>query len=156
LRSEVGYNHASLTNEHYYSVYPLIRGEIMRTYLLLLLPFLLIPAVSYADFDPMADSLYENKGMTLTVDLSLFDYTPKSLKKAAYLAFLKRNWDIQSASANHFVGKIDSGMTHVVVEMVIDDHILIIRTLKGSDMPRESWLTNLKKDFLVFLVENSD
>jgi len=127
----------------------------MRYGVLGFLLMVLIPCVAIAEFDPMADD-NENKELKVTADLSLFEYTPKSLKKAAYLAFLKRNWDLESAEANRFVGRMDSGMSHIKVEMTINNHQLQIKSVDGSDLPKASWLVNLKKDFLVLLVENSD
>ena len=128
----------------------------MRKYLLASLLIVLIPGTSFAELDPFADDSSEKKELKVTADLSLFEYTPKSLKKAAYLAFLKRNWDLESAEANHFVGKMDSGSSHIKVEMTINNNQLEIKSVKGFNLPKDSWLTNLKKDFLVFLVENSD
>lgn len=130
-----------------------------RTLLLSVLPLLmLIPGLTNALYDPYGNEggeKKESKEMKVTADLSMFEYTPKSLKKAAFLAFLRRNWDVESAQDNHFVGKMDTGSSQVKVEMIISDHQLEIKTVKGFGLPKESWLTNLKKDFLVFLVENS-
>jgi hypothetical protein len=128
----------------------------MQKILLASLFMLLIPSVSFAELDPFADDSDENKELKVTADLSLYDYTPKSVKKAAFLAFLKRNWDVESAEDNHFVGKMDVTASHIKVEMTIKNNQLEIKSVKGSDLPKKSWLFNLKKDFLVFLVENSD
>jgi len=128
----------------------------MRKYLLASVLMVLVPSVSFAELDPFADDNNENKVLKVTADLSLFEYTPKSAKKAAFLAFLRRNWDLESAEANRFVGKMDASGSHIKVEMTINNNQLEIKSVKGFDLPKESWLTNLKKDFLVFLVENSD
>jgi hypothetical protein len=108
-------------------------------------------SLSYAGF---GDSEEDTKEANVSVDLSMFDYTPKAAKKAALLAFLRRNWDIESIEPNRYVGVINSSASTTKAEIIIDNNTLIIKPIKGFSV-KSSWLLNLKKDFLVFLVEES-
>ncbi|WP_455210448.1 hypothetical protein [Kaarinaea lacus] len=128
--------------------------KIVYTCLLVLLVSLLAPLSSFAAFGDEDDDSDNQKVVQVTVDLSMFDYTPKATKKAALLAFLRRNWDIESVEPNRYVGVINSASTTAKAEIVIDNNTLTIKSVKGYSV-KPNWLMNLKKDFLVFLVEES-
>ncbi len=111
-------------------------------------------ATASPSFAGFGDSEEGTKETKISVDLSMFDYTPKAAKKAALLAFLRRNWDIESVEPNRYVGVIESAASTAKAEIIIDNNTLIIKPIKGFSV-KSSWLLNLKKDFLVFLVEES-
>lgn len=112
-----------------------------------------VSSASMAAFDD-GEEADDKKLVQVSVDLSMFEYTPKTLKKAAMLAFLRRNWELESVEANRFVGSIESASVSTAkVEMLIEKNILTIKSVSGK--PKSNWLLNLKKDFLIFLVEES-
>ena len=117
---------------------------------------LLLMTTASLTFAGFGDSDEKNeKVVTISVDLSMFDYTPKAAKKAALLAFLRRNWDLESVEPNRYVGVIDSASKSTAkAEIVINNNTLTIQSVKGYSV-KSSWLLNLKKDFLIFLVEES-
>jgi hypothetical protein len=128
-------------------------GQIDVRSIFIILLILAVSTVCYArpehqrvdkDIDPDA----------IIVDLSMFDYTPKASKKAALLAFLKRGWDIETIASDYYVGAIRSAGEITKAEIIIKDNTLTIEPVKGFKV-KNSWLLNLKKDFLVFLVEES-
>ena len=122
------------------------------SYLSLILLLLALPALSFAGF---GDSGEEKPSTSqIKVDISMFDYTPKAAKKAALLAFLRRNWDIESIEPDRYVGVINSGSSITKAEIITKDNTLVIQSLKGFSV-KSNWLENLKKDFLVFMVEES-
>lgn len=86
-----------------------------------------------------------SSGPSITLNVSQYDVTPKSFKKAAMYALADRNWEVTDAEADRVRGSL-IGRSYVKVEITHLGDLVVIRF--PSSRGKENWLVNLRGPFL--------
>lgn len=115
--------------------------------------FISFPAFADEDDDDFGGSAAE---MRVVVDISLYGGDAAKVKKAILLAFLNRGWVVDSAEPNRYIGHYGLDRNPMKAQFLLKDSVVTITSVKGAPQPRPAWLGNLRKDFLVFLVQQVD
>ncbi|MDH5324693.1 MAG: hypothetical protein OEZ68_20295 [Gammaproteobacteria bacterium] len=101
------------------------------------------------------DNEWGSSNLKLEVDTTMYGGDPGKVKKAIFLSFLNRGWIVDEVSTSRFVGHF-AERENTKAQFILNGNKVTITTVKGADEPRESWLGNLRKDFLVYLVQQVD
>ncbi len=113
----------------------------MRTISTLLIFLALFAGPVHAQDEDDAGS----SGPSLTLNVSQFDVTPKSFKKAAMYALADRNWEITETEADRVRGEL-IGKGYVKVEITHIGDLVVMRFPHSGG--KDNWLVNLRAPFL--------
>ena len=122
-----------------------------KSFVITLIVGVLISFPVFADFQD--DFGTSSSDVALYVDTSLYGGDAGKIKKAILLAFLNRGWIMDSVEADRYVGSYGLDSDPMKAQFVVKGTKVMITTVKGAPEPRMAWLGNLRKDFLVFLVQ---
>ena len=97
---------------------------------------------------------------SISFDVGLIGISDRVFRKAAMIAFIRRDWSLEFAAPQKIIGSHevdgDIEIDKVNVEITYESNIVTIQYSHYYDGHNNiAWLKNLKKDFLVALIQFS-